>query len=140
MIGVSLLKQLVVFHWLFFVWLWYSHHMKFSLLRPVLLLPLLLTAQSTLAQGLQPVRPFLGTSQSNLIDAVQFIINILLVLVGLAAAVMLIVGGVQYITSRGDDTKAEEAKNTILYAVMGLIVIGLSAAIVNYVIVTVNRS
>lgn len=101
---------------------------------------LLALPQMVLAVGLNPVVPFAGTSQGDLIGAVRTIINILLMLAGLVAAIYLIIGGISYITSRGDEDKAEEAKNTILYAVIGLIVIGLSAAIVNYVIATINQS
>ncbi len=73
------------------------------------------------------------TTQS-LLDYVQIIVNALLVLVGITASIYLVVGGVRYITSQGETAETEKAKNTILYAVVGLIVIGLSAMIVNYVI------
>lgn len=76
----------------------------------------------------------LGVSDSDLPTAIVNIINVFLLLAGLVAAIVLIIGGVQYITSRGDEDATEKAKNTILYAVIGLIVIGLSAAIVNFVI------
>ena len=62
------------------------------------------------------------------------IVNILLALAGITAAIFLIIGGVRYIVSQGERDGTEKAKNTILYAVIGLIVIGLSAAIVNFVI------
>ena len=56
----------------------------------------------------------------------------LLVLAALAAAIFLIIGGARYIGSQGDEDAAAEAKNTILYAIIGLIVIGLAAVIVNF--------
>lgn len=62
------------------------------------------------------------------------IINVVLTLVGVVALGVVIYGGVQYILSSGDDKKADQAKHTILYAVIGLIVIGLSAVIINFVI------
>jgi hypothetical protein len=65
------------------------------------------------------------------IDTIMFI---LLGLVGLIAVIAVIYGGVRYILSGGDEDAAKDAKRIILYAVIGLIVIGLSAAIVNFVI------
>ena len=94
----------------------------------------LLTPGVVLAQGLVGVNPFAGTARGGLIQSVTNIINIFLVLAGLTAAVILVYGGVLYITSRGDTDAADTAKNTILFAVLGLIVIGLSAAIVNFVV------
>lgn len=70
----------------------------------------------------------------SLIDYIQGIVNALLVLVGITASIYLVLGGVRYVRSEGDEGQAEEAKKTILYAVIGLIVIGLSAAIVNFII------
>ena len=62
------------------------------------------------------------------------IVNTALVLVGIIAAIFLIYGGIQYITAGGDENKAEEGKKTILYAIIGLLIIGLAAAIVNFVV------
>ncbi len=71
---------------------------------------------------------------TTLLDTIQTIVNALLVLVGIVAAIYLVIGGVRYITSEGDENQAAQAKHTILFAVIGLIVIGLSAMIVNFVI------
>lgn len=87
------------------------------------------------AQGFGPVPAPEGTLAGNdLVGAIIFIINWLLVLAALAALVFLIFGGIQYIVSRGDEDAAATAKNTILYAIIGLIVIGLSAVVVNFII------
>ena|SRR3989344_2713449 len=77
---------------------------------------------------------FAGTSGSGLIPAVVNIINYALILAGLVAAIVIVYGGVKYIISRGDATAAEEGKNAVLFAVIGLIIIGLAAALVNFVI------
>lgn len=91
------------------------------------------------AQGLaQPVVPFKGTAQSPLPDAVIRIVNLLLTIAALAAAIFLIIGGIRYIASQGDEDATEKAKNTILYAIIGLIVIGLAAAIVNFVVGSIS--
>ncbi len=94
-------------------------------------LPLIASAQVGLSQG---VTPFIGTQGGTLIGAIQTIVNILLTIVGIIAAVMLIIGGIRYVTSQGESEQTEKAKNTILYALIGLIVIGLSAVIVNFVL------
>lgn len=96
----------------------------------IMVLPQLTLAQ----QGLSPTTPFAGTSSSGLMSAIRTIINVLLILAAFVAVIVIIYAGVQYIISRGDEDAAANAKNTILYAVIGLIVIGLSAAIVNFVI------
>ena len=90
--------------------------------------------KSALAQGLTGIQPFQGTATSNLPTAVTNIVNVLLILAALVAGIFLIVGGVQYITSGSDETGQEKAKNRILYAIIGLIVIGLAAAVVNFVV------
>lgn len=75
-----------------------------------------------------------GSGADEARDFIQNIINVFLSLVGIIAGAMLIYGGFQYITAAGDEQKAERAKRIILYAIIGLIVIGLAAAIVNFVI------
>jgi len=75
--------------------------------------------------------------EGGLTAVVKIITNILngfLVLVGLAAGAALIYGGVTYIMSSGDEEKTARAKRIVIYAIIGLIVIGLSAAVVNGVI------
>lgn len=61
------------------------------------------------------------------------VVKILLFLVGSVSVVMIIVGGVRYATSAGNEKAVTGAKNTILYAVIGLIVAILGYAIVNLV-------
>ncbi|HET7630579.1 MAG TPA: hypothetical protein VFK03_04360, partial [Candidatus Saccharimonadales bacterium] len=46
--------------------------------------------------------------------------NILLFLVGAISVIMLIVGGIRYVVSAGDQTQVTAAKNTILYAIVGI--------------------
>ena len=62
------------------------------------------------------------------------ITNTVLYIVGIIAVVMLIYGGLRYVMSGGDSKKVTDAKNTILYAIIGLIVSILAFAIVNFVI------
>lgn len=62
------------------------------------------------------------------------ITNTVLYIVGIISVVMLIYGGLRYAISGGDSKKVTDAKNTILYAIIGLIVSILAFAIVNFVI------
>lgn len=64
----------------------------------------------------------------------QQLTNTVLYAAGIIAVVMLIWGGVRYIISGGDQKKVTDAKNTILYAILGLVVALLSYAIVNFVL------
>ena len=64
----------------------------------------------------------------------QTITNVLLFLIGAVAVIMLIIGGIRYTVSGGDSTAITAAKNTILYAIIGIIVAIISYAVVNWVI------
>ncbi|HSX24790.1 MAG TPA: hypothetical protein VLG69_02400 [Candidatus Andersenbacteria bacterium] len=79
-----------------------------------------------------------GNEQSgDLVNRIMTIVNGFLVLIGIVAAIYLVMGGVRYVMSQGDENQAEQAKMTMLYAIIGIIIIGLSAAIVNFAINTV---
>lgn len=64
---------------------------------------------------------------------VQSIITLLLWLIGIISVIMIIVGGIRYALSGGDSNSINGAKNTILYAVIGLVVAMLAYAIVGFV-------
>ena len=72
--------------------------------------------------------------ETQLNGLVAKVINIITVIVGIVAVVMIIVGGFKYITSGGDSNKVGSAKNTILYAIIGLIVVALAQFIVKFVL------
>ena len=60
--------------------------------------------------------------------------NTILLIVGLISVIMLVYGGLRYILSGGDSKKVTDAKNTVLYAIIGLIISLLAFAIVNFVL------
>lgn len=62
------------------------------------------------------------------------IVNFMSILVGVVAVIMIIVGGFKYITSGGDSNKISSAKNTIIYALIGLIIVALSQFIVQFIL------
>ncbi len=76
------------------------------------------------------------TSDSNttLGDIIANITKVLLFLMGAVSVIMIIIGGFRYATSQGDQTQMQSAKNTILYAVIGLIVAIAAYAIVSFVV------
>lgn len=72
--------------------------------------------------------------ESNLQDLIARIINVISVIVGVIAVIMIIFGGFRYITSGGNDSSVAAAKNTILYALIGLIIVALAQVIVKFVL------
>jgi hypothetical protein len=62
------------------------------------------------------------------------IVNFFLTFLGLIAVVMIIYGGFLYVTAAGNQEKIESAKKIIMYAVIGIVVILLSFAIVNTIL------
>lgn len=68
------------------------------------------------------------------------ITNTVLYIVGVIAVIMLIIGGIKYVVSGGDAKKVTDAKNTVLYAIIGLIIAFLAFAIVNFVITALPSS
>ena len=65
---------------------------------------------------------------------VKTVLNSVYVVVGVVAVVFIIIGGVRYTTAYGDPGRIAKAKNTILYAVIGLIVAIAAFAITQFVI------
>jgi hypothetical protein len=75
-----------------------------------------------------------GDGGNTLTTDVAGIINGVIGALGIVAVIVIIMGGVSYMTSAGDSSKVKKAKDTILYGVIGLIIVMLSFAIVNWVI------
>ncbi|MCK4525054.1 MAG: hypothetical protein KAU07_01305 [Candidatus Andersenbacteria bacterium] len=64
-------------------------------------------------------------------------INWVLGFISIVAVLMVIWGGVLYLTSAGDETKAENGKKTVTYAFIGLIIAGLAYGIVEVIVVKI---
>ncbi len=78
-----------------------------------------------------------GVSEAGLFEVgglFQTVTNVLLFLIGAVSVIMLIIGGFRYVLSNGDSSQITAAKNTILYAVIGIIVALLAYAIVGFII------
>ncbi len=61
------------------------------------------------------------------------ITNVMLFIVGAISVIMIIIGGLRYVLSGGDSANVSAAKNTILYAIVGIIVSLLAYAAVNFI-------
>jgi hypothetical protein len=75
-----------------------------------------------------------NTGNGSLHDLFSKVTSILFFIIGALAVIMLIVGGIMYVTSAGDSKRVESAKNTILYAIIGIVVAVFAGTIVNFVL------
>jgi hypothetical protein len=90
------------------------------------------TGTGTGAWGtLIPTTLFSGTA-GNLTTIIKNIIQIVLIAAGLIAFVYLIIGGYQYITAGGNAEQATAARTTLLNAIIGLVIIFASYAVISW--------
>ncbi len=82
--------------------------------------------------GCTPANTSQGTQRIQ--DIVTTIVNIFSVIVGIVAVIMIIYGGFKYITSGGDSGNITSAKNTIIYAIIGLVIVALAQFLVQFVL------
>jgi cytochrome bd-type quinol oxidase subunit 2 len=81
-----------------------------------------------------------ATGTERIQTIVTTIVNIFSIVVGIVAVIMIVVGGFKYITSGGDSGNITSAKNTIVYAVIGLVIVALAQFIVQFVLNKVNSA
>ena len=80
-----------------------------------------------------------ASQQTATIDsAISAIINGVIGLLAIICVVVIIIGGINYMTSGGDAGKVKTAKNTILYGLIGLVICVLAFAIVNWLVNIIN--
>lgn len=113
------------------------------LLVPALVFGLsLLSPVAVSAVDISNPRDGLDAAQSDKVPTTLFetdgifkkIVNVLLFVIAAIAVIMLIIGGIRYVVSGGDQSAVTSAKNTILYAIVGIIVAILAYAAVNFVL------
>jgi hypothetical protein len=76
-----------------------------------------------------------GAAAGNAIErVVRVILNVLSVVAGFVAVIMIIISGLKYITSGGDSANVATAKKTLIYAIVGLVVVAFSQVIVKFVL------
>jgi hypothetical protein len=76
-------------------------------------------------------------SESSFGFLAQRIINIFSLVVGVVSVIMIIIGGFRYIISGGDSSSVQGAKNTILYAIVGLLIVVFAQVIIRFVLTNV---
>lgn len=74
-----------------------------------------------------------NTTGPSIEKIIRTVVNILSLVGGIAAVIMIIVSGLKYVTSSGDASNVSSAKNTMVYAIVGLIIIALAQVIVRFV-------
>lgn len=79
-----------------------------------------------------------GLFTGTLSEALTSIINAALTLVGVIALGTMVYGGFRWMTAAGNDNQIDEAKRILTASVIGLIIIIISWAVVNFVITAVN--
>lgn len=80
-----------------------------------------------------------GDPSAGLGDLAAKAVNFFTIVVGAIAIIMVIYGGFRYITSGGDSGKVGSAKNTLIYAIVGLIIVALAQILVHFVINTASH-
>ena len=101
--------------------------------------PFLALAQSSVSDGLNSISlvfPNSGafSAGSTPQQFIVAIIQIMLLFSGMIAVVFVIIGGYRYITSNGNEESAEKGRNTLVNAIIGLVIIILSYVIINVVV------
>lgn len=74
-----------------------------------------------------------NTGETQVNGIIKTIVEVLLTAVGVISIIMIVIGGIMFALSSGDAQKAAKARNTVLYAVVGLAVSLFASAIVNFV-------
>lgn len=90
------------------------------------------TPESCLKEGVKGAGG--STSSTGIGPLIKNVVNIMLFVLGAAAVIMVVVGGIKYTVSGGDSSAVKSAKDTILYAIVGVVVAVLAYAIVNFII------
>ncbi len=72
--------------------------------------------------------------QTGVNSTIKLVINLMSLAVGVVSVVMIIIGGFKYITSQGESSNTASAKNTILYALIGLVIVAMAQIIVKFVL------
>lgn len=88
----------------------------------------------TVDQARQGVNKVGGGGGQGLGAFLKQIINILLFIIGAISVIMIIIGGLRYVLSGGDANSIKAGKDSVLYAIIGLVVALMAYAIVNFVL------
>lgn len=81
-----------------------------------------------------------GNTDNSFGGLARKVINIFSIVVGAVSVIMIIVGGFRYVISGGDANGVTGAKNTILYAIVGLVIVLFAQVIVRFVLTNTASS
>lgn len=65
---------------------------------------------------------------------IETIVNIMSIFVGVISVIMVIISGFKFITAQGDPQSISSARNTLTYALVGLVVAALAQVLVHFVL------
>jgi uncharacterized membrane protein YuzA (DUF378 family) len=95
------------------------------------------SSQGQVLSGIQETGS--NCSDKQLTDTITTVVQILSLIVGIAAVIAIISGGFKYINSGGDAGKVKDAKNTIIYALVGVAIAALAQLLVHFVLNRVSN-
>ncbi len=81
-----------------------------------------------------------GCSDAGFSSAIKTIVNLISYIAGIIAVIMVVVAGIKYTTSGGDSGKVAAAKNTLIYALIGVAVAALAQFLVHFVLTQANNA
>lgn len=77
-------------------------------------------------------------ANNRVVDVLTFVVNTFSWVIGIAGVIAVIVGGIMYAVSGGDPQKTNQAKNTIIYALVGLVIAAFAQLIIFLVLDRLN--
>jgi hypothetical protein len=90
--------------------------------------------KNDVCSGVMATGPGGCTNDVGITNVIKTVVSVLSYIVGVAAVIMIIIGGLRYVTSGGDSNNISSAKNTIIYAIVGLVIAALAQVIVRFVL------
>jgi len=78
-----------------------------------------------------------GAGSEEINNTVVDVINILSFVVGMISVIMIIIAGIKYVTASGDPGSLKSARNTVIYALVGILIVALAQTIVRFVVAKV---
>lgn len=81
-----------------------------------------------------------GAADGQVSKIIRIVLQMLSIVAGIIAVIMVIISGLKYITSQGDSNKIASAKNSLIYAIVGLVIVAAAQIIVQFVIRTSSNN
>jgi hypothetical protein len=93
------------------------------------------SSQSEICSGLGQAGGNCGGGQGTALNhTLSFALSTLSLVAGVAAVIMIIIAGLKMITAQGDASAVASARNTLIYALVGLVIVALAQVIVHFVL------